>query len=126
MDDNPEPKRFQFHLSTAVVLMLTVGALMTLNLVKFESDEGPTFPGWPIGRIEFNRTGQVIKQEHFGFPLNWVWVHKRQSPGDANRTRDRVMINELALLIDVLSWVGLALLLYHLNGKRVRRESIPK
>ena len=48
---NPPPRmRFQFHLSTAIVMMFVAGALMWANSVKYFDYPHPMegYRGWPV------------------------------------------------------------------------------
>jgi hypothetical protein len=61
MSEAPRSRRFQFHLSTAIVLMFVAGGLMWGNVLpnKDWSWEGHGF-GWPWINMEVQSTRHVI------------------------------------------------------------------
>ncbi len=66
LPDQPKPRAWQLHLSTAIVLMLVTGTLIGLNCVPMIHPEERSY-GWPIPVL--NYLGELPATLRSGWPL---------------------------------------------------------
>lgn len=111
MLNQPRPKRFQIHLSTAVVLMFVAGALLWANLVPHP--EYYRFPEKPT-----RSSGYFYNSTNYGWPKRFIYKSTityfdyDQEPygSDSSNFMDTwnfLVDTFLALAILVSVWIGL-------------------
>ena len=121
MPEPPRRKRFQFHLSTAIVMMFVAGGLMWANTTAKIAEEG-TF-----NESHVNWTGTfVLVQRGWPFPYcqleNWQYSDKSRSP---IRNPDPKYYFSNALLNMLIAMIIVSLGLF-LCESRIRRRAARK
>ncbi|HLX62576.1 MAG TPA: hypothetical protein VKX17_14965 [Planctomycetota bacterium] len=122
MTEQPPRKRFQIHLSTAIVLMFVAGALIWANICAFGLIErfAPN-PGqdW----LHFRR-------KIFGFPFPGVnaWQDMAQYHGrsDVPFVPNRYSVNGLAVALDVAIFLAILFAVWFLLEWLIRRRAARK